>query len=64
MKSTLVARSASPVPVDLPFVPDGAVAELRLLVTGAQKASAEEVAHNPRAASVRLRAAEKVRVAA
>ena len=64
VKSTLVARSASPVPVDLPFVPDGAVAELRLLVPGAQKASAEEVASNPRAASVRLRAAEKVRVAA
>ena len=64
VKSTLVARSASPVPVDLPFVPDGAVAELRLLVPGAQKASAEEVARNPRAASVRLRAAEKVRVAA
>ena len=64
VKSTLVARSASPVPVDLPFVPEGAVAELRLLVPGAQKASAEEVAANPRAASVRLRAAEKVRAAA
>ncbi len=64
VKSTLVSRSASPVPVDLPFVPEGAVAELRLLVPGAQKASAEEVARNPRAASVRLRAAEKVRVAA
>jgi len=64
VKSTLVARSASPVPVDLPFVPEGAVAELRLLVPGAQKASAEEVAANPRAASVRLRAVEKVRAAA
>jgi 16S rRNA (cytosine1402-N4)-methyltransferase len=64
VKSTLVARSASPVPVDLPFVPEGAVAELRLLVQGAQKASAEEISANPRAASVRLRAAEKVRVAA
>ena len=64
VKSALVARSASTVPVDLPFVPEGAVPELRLLVQGAQKASAEEVAANPRAASVRLRAAEKVRVAA
>lgn len=64
VKSTFVTRSASPVPVDLPFIPAGAVAELRLLVPGAQKASAAEVAANPRAASVRLRAAEKVRVAA
>ena len=64
VKSELVARSASTVPVDLPFVPDGAVPELRLLVQGAGKASSDEVAANPRAASVRLRAAERVRVAA
>ncbi len=64
VKSELVARSSSTVPVDLPFVPEGAVPELRLLVQGAGKAPAGEVAANPRAASVRLRAAEKVRVAA
>ena len=64
VKSQFVARSASTVPVDLPFVPEGAVPELRLLVQGAQKASAEEVEQNPRAASVRLRAVEKVREAA
>ncbi len=61
VKSVLVARSASTVPVDLPFVPEGATPELRLLVQGAQKASAQEVADNPRAASVRLRAAERTR---
>jgi 16S rRNA (cytosine1402-N4)-methyltransferase len=64
VKSELVARSASTVPVDLPFVPAGAVPELRLLVQGAGKASEDEVARNPRAASVRLRAVEKVRAAA
>ncbi|MBC7375619.1 MAG: 16S rRNA (cytosine(1402)-N(4))-methyltransferase RsmH, partial [Frankiales bacterium] len=64
VKAELVARSASTVPVDLPFIPAGAVPELRLLVQGAQKASAEEIAVNPRAASVRLRACQKVRVAA
>jgi 16S rRNA (cytosine1402-N4)-methyltransferase len=64
VKSELVARSASTVPVDLPFVPEGAVPELRLLVQGAGRASADELAVNPRAASVRLRAAEKVRAAA
>ena len=63
VKSELVARSASTVPVDLPFVPEGAVPELRLLVQGAGKAPEDEIARNPRAASVRLRAAEKVRVA-
>jgi 16S rRNA (cytosine1402-N4)-methyltransferase len=63
VKSTFVARSTSPVPVDLPFVPEGAHAELRLLVRGAEKASPAEVVANPRAASVRLRAVEKVRAA-
>ncbi len=61
VKSELVARSASTVPVDLPFVPEGAVPELRLLVSGSGKAPADEIAANPRAASVRLRAAERVR---
>ena len=64
VKSALVARSASTVPVDLPFVPEGAAPELRLLVQGSQQASAADVAANPRAASVRLRAAEKTRSAA
>ena len=64
VKTELVARSASTVPVDLPFVPEGAVPELRLLVQGAGKAPADEIAVNPRAASVRLRAAERTRAAA
>jgi 16S rRNA (cytosine1402-N4)-methyltransferase len=64
VKSELVTRSTSRVPVDLPFVPQGATPELRLLVSGAGKASADEVAANPRAASVRLRAAEKLGAAA
>ena len=34
--------------------------ELRLLVRGSEKASAEEIDANPRAQSVRLRAAERV----
>ena len=38
----------------------GAVPTVRLLRAGATKASAEEVAANPRAASVRLRAVEKL----
>jgi len=63
VKSALVARSTSDVPVDLPFVPEGHGPELRLLVRGSEQASDAEIADNPRAQSVRLRAAEKVRAA-
>ncbi|MDT7546282.1 MAG: rRNA (cytosine1402-N4)-methyltransferase [Actinomycetota bacterium] len=64
VKAELVARSSSEVPVDLPFIPAGAQPELRLLVRGSEKAPDAEVAANPRAASVRLRAAERLRDAA
>jgi 16S rRNA (cytosine1402-N4)-methyltransferase len=64
VKTELVTRSTSDVPVDLPFVPEGAAPELRLLVRGAEKASAAEIETNPRAASVRLRAVERLRAAA
>jgi 16S rRNA (cytosine1402-N4)-methyltransferase len=63
VKTELVARSTSEVPVDLPFVPAGSQPELRLLVRGSEKAPQAEVDANPRAASVRLRAAERVRAA-
>jgi 16S rRNA (cytosine1402-N4)-methyltransferase len=53
------ARSSTPagLPVELP----GHAAYLRLLTRGAEVASEEELAANSRAASVRLRAAERVR---
>ena len=44
-----------------PVRPRGPRAALRLVTRGAEKASAEEIAENPRAASVRLRAVERVR---
>ena len=61
VKAALRERSTSDVPVDLPFIPEGAGPELRLLVRGSEQASEGEVAANPRAASVRLRAAERIR---
>lgn len=64
VKQELAARSHSTVPDDLPVVPEEYQPELRLVTRGAEKASAAEVAENPRAASVRLRAAERVRDAA
>jgi 16S rRNA (cytosine1402-N4)-methyltransferase len=64
VKRTLVAGAASTAPHDLPVVPPEHQPVLRLLTRGAETASAEEVAANPRAASVRLRAAERLRDAA
>jgi 16S rRNA (cytosine1402-N4)-methyltransferase len=64
VKRTLVAGAASTAPRDLPVVPPEHQPLLRLLTRGAEPASAEEVAANPRAASVRLRAAERLRDAA
>jgi 16S rRNA (cytosine1402-N4)-methyltransferase len=64
VKRELAARSSSTSPVDLPVELPGHGPELRLLVRGSEQAGADEVAANPRAASVRLRAAERLRAAA
>ncbi len=50
----------SDVPEDLPFIPAGHEPAFRLVTRGAEKADAAEVDHNPRAASVRLRALERL----
>lgn len=60
-KQVVVAGTTSKVPPDLPVVPPGMEPPLRSLVRGAEQASAEEIEANPRAASVRLRAVERVR---
>ena len=64
VKRALSARARPGVPEDLPVVPTRHLPELRLLTRGAEQASRSEVLANPRAASVRLRAAERVREAA
>jgi 16S rRNA (cytosine1402-N4)-methyltransferase len=51
------------VPPDLPVVPADREPALRLVTRGAERADAEEIARNPRAASVRLRAVERIRPA-
>ncbi|HET7387962.1 MAG TPA: 16S rRNA (cytosine(1402)-N(4))-methyltransferase RsmH [Nocardioidaceae bacterium] len=61
-KQTFTDYTASVAPPDLPVVPEGLEPALRLLTRGAEHASAEEVSANPRAASVRMRAVERVRL--
>jgi 16S rRNA (cytosine1402-N4)-methyltransferase len=64
VKTELVRRSTSDVPVDFPFIPAGSQPELTLLVRGSEQASDAEIATNPRAQSVRLRAAQRQKDAA
>jgi 16S rRNA (cytosine1402-N4)-methyltransferase len=64
VKHTLRRRATSAAPPDLPITAAEADNELRVLTRGAETASADEIAANPRAASVRLRAAERRRAAA
>lgn len=61
VKRAFAAATRLDVPEDLPFVPEGHEPALRAVTRGAEQASAEEIAANPRAASVRLRAVERVR---
>jgi 16S rRNA (cytosine1402-N4)-methyltransferase len=61
VKQAFAEQTRSHVPPDLPLVPEGHEPALRLLTRGAEKASESEIAENPRAASVRLRAVERVR---
>jgi len=60
VKQAFTAAARSDVPEDLPFVPEGHEPAFRLVTRGSEKASPDEIAENPRAASVRLRAVERV----
>ena len=59
-KQAFAARARSTGPVDLPVELPGTGPTLRLLTRGAEPPSETEVAENPRAASVKLRAAERI----
>jgi 16S rRNA (cytosine1402-N4)-methyltransferase len=61
VKQAFTAATRVDVPPDLPFVPADREPALRLVTKGAERADADEIAHNPRAASVRLRAIERIR---
>ncbi|MDR0990998.1 MAG: 16S rRNA (cytosine(1402)-N(4))-methyltransferase RsmH [Propionibacteriaceae bacterium] len=64
VKRTLAAAAQDRVPPGLVVVPDHLRAEFRLLTAGAERPTAAEQAANPRSASARLRAAERIQEAA
>ena len=64
VKNSLRVGTESKTPVDMPFVPESDKPWLQLLTRGSESASDVEVAENSRATSVRLRAAQRIGVAA
>jgi 16S rRNA (cytosine1402-N4)-methyltransferase len=64
VKHELVRLSTDPAPPGLPVPAQATTAQFRLLTRGAERPDSDEVAGNPRAASARLRAAERIREAA
>jgi 16S rRNA (cytosine1402-N4)-methyltransferase len=61
VKQAFTAATRLDVPPDLPFIPAGHEPALRLVTRGAERADDAEITANPRAASVRLRAIERIR---
>ena len=64
VKKALVAKATSSAPLDMPIELPEHQPVLRMLTRGTAVASEDEKNENPRAASVRMRAAEKIRDAA
>ena len=64
VKRELVRLSTDQTPPGLPVPANAAAPQFRLLTRGAERPDSEEVTGNPRAASARLRAAERVKQAA
>ena len=63
VKRALAAGARPSVPRELPFVPREALPYLEPATRGAVRADGDELADNPRSASVRLRAATRIRPA-
>jgi 16S rRNA (cytosine1402-N4)-methyltransferase len=61
VKRELARLSTDQTPPGLPVSPDAQAPKFRLLTRGAERPDSEEVTVNPRAASARLRAAERIR---
>ncbi|QIX26358.1 16S rRNA (cytosine(1402)-N(4))-methyltransferase RsmH [Nocardioides sp. JQ2195] len=61
VKQAFTAATRTDVPADMPFIPEGHEPKFRTVTRGAEKAVEPELTDNPRAASVRLRAIERLR---
>jgi 16S rRNA (cytosine1402-N4)-methyltransferase len=64
VKRVLAAGAASTAPPALPVAPPGTEPLLRLVTRGAEEPTEQEIEQNPRAASAKFRAAERVRAGA
>lgn len=64
VKRAITDLATDHTPLDLPFMLESASPQVVTLVRGAHKASRAEIDINPRSASVRLRAVERIREAA
>lgn len=64
VKRAFAAEAHPEVPRGLPIIPSSAMPKLRVLTRGAERASDAEMERNPRAIPARLRAAERLAVAA
>jgi len=64
VKRIFAAGATSSAPPDLPIVPESAQPVLRLVTRGGEAPTDDEIQDNPRAASARLRAVERIRAAA
>jgi len=64
VKQSMAALAKDTTPVGLPVPLADRGPQLKLLTRGSEPATEQEIAENPRAASVRLRAAERIRLSA
>ncbi|MDA7799195.1 16S rRNA (cytosine(1402)-N(4))-methyltransferase, partial [Aquiluna sp.] len=62
VKRAFQAAAVSSTPIEMPMQLPGTSPKLKVLTRGVERATELELAQNPRAASARLRAAEKLEI--